>query len=460
MTERRNRLSEVFGDTLARLTTDSSVASVVAYLQDYERLVLDSGLSPDSLVPTETDVQAIFRLILDLRTLTLEVPQANARDRFMRQVAIARADYLADRARKAARRSKANSIAAGVAAVCILAATASVAGATSDLPKVTLPVSLQDIVDAISPSKPADQNGSQAAPTLPSNVSSANQVTGLTGVDSENSGISADGLPGVAELRQVLETLQSTLLDEQTASPAASGDVTFGAETSKGSSQAPLAPNTASSTQSAAGQSTATGSSSVQSGSVASQPSTPATQPATSPVDMQPGSDHSGTTGGQSASAPGVTGATPGQSGSTPGQSGGGGGSQPSTAPGLTGSTPGLNDSAPGLSGSTPGQSSSAPGNSGSAPGNSGSSPGQSDATPGGLRLGSGSVRLLGQLGHECRPVWLIERLLRLSCRTLGLKHSRRLNSLRRCASERRVHAAAARASASGFLAERQPDAG
>ncbi len=382
MTERRSRLSDMLGDTLARLTADSSVTSVVAYLQDYERLVLDRGMSPDGLVPAETDVQAIFRLIQELRGLAVDVPQTSARDRFMHQVAIARADYLTEKARQSARRNKANGIAAGVAAVCILAATASVAGATSGLPKVTLPFSLHDIVDSISPAKSSDSGPSDAAPaSLPPPAASS----ALTDAVGEKANISADGLTGIAELRQLLETLQSGLLDEQSISPTAPGDVTSGPDSSKPQAPAPVAPNSASSTQGASGPSAAPGrfTQSGAPGSVLTQAEPPATQRAGPPVDTQPASGNSESTGGQSASAPGVTGTTPGQTGSTPGQ-GGAGGSLTGSAPGLTGSTPGLDGSAPGLSGSTPvGPSGANPGQSGSAPGTSGASPGQSGSAPG-----------------------------------------------------------------------------
>ncbi|HEX5369660.1 MAG TPA: hypothetical protein VFY10_09640, partial [Dehalococcoidia bacterium] len=392
MTERRHRLSELLADTLARLTTDSSAAPMVAYLQDYEHLVLERGLSPESIVPAETDVQAIFRLIQDLRSLAVEVPQRNARDRFLRQVAIARADYLARQARTAARMSRANSVAAAVAAACILAATASVAGATSGLPKVTLPVSLQEIVDSISSINPMDQSSSDAAPasTMPSNVIGPGLDTGPSSADNAQNGEHDSGMRITDELHQLLETVQSAMLDEQTASSAESSSVSADTDTSKAPTQVAAPRSGALGTQATVEHPAAPAGPALsgQSDSVAALPETPVTQSPLPPDDTQTASIPTEPSTGQAASAPGVTGTTPGQSGATPTPSGAGG-SQSSEAPGLTAMAPGLNGIAPGLSGSNPGQSEPAPGSANSNRGQSDapsagqdSNPGRSDSTP------------------------------------------------------------------------------
>ena len=390
MTERANRFSQALNDTLVRLTTDSSVAPVIAYLKDYERLVLERGMAPESLVPAETDVQAIFRLIQDLRGLAVDVPRTGVRERFMHEVAIARADYLAGKARLAARRSKLNALAAGVAAVCILAGTASIAGAASDLPKITLPVSLQDIVDAISPPNGASQNASETAPASPDSP-----------LQRASGGMLNDGAPDIpsisvadqsgtlaeSELRRLTEGQADPEFEGQSLSPA--HEAISDPAPATALSPDPQAPGSASAHQTEPAHSAPVGAAQPDSVDHAtSQQGPDPVHPVTAPEEPPSRTTSEPENSGKQPPQTGVPGSIPEQSGGGSGQSGAAPG-QTGSAPGLNGSAPGLNGTAPGLSGSAPGLGGSVPGPTGSYPsdtggaaGASGSAPGQSVSTP------------------------------------------------------------------------------
>jgi hypothetical protein len=143
---RLNQLCQLIAERFANnpVLADQAVTRLAVLLEGLDQARV-SGSGARVYLPEGSNVGSIFLLVQELHRIAnywAASSRDGKRDRFVERVAVARAQYLARKARSEILRRRASWAAAGLAGISVFGATASVAGAADDLHIVEFPVEL------------------------------------------------------------------------------------------------------------------------------------------------------------------------------------------------------------------------------------------------------------------------------------------------------------------------------